>query len=184
MVEIVNHLVFADPENDDARSLQADALEQLGYRAESGQWRNFYLTAAQELRGGVNRQLSVRTLSPDMLASITIDDLMDYLAVRLNGPLAADERITIGFEFADSGDSYVVTVENGVLRHSLVDEIPAVPTVVTLNRPSFIALMMGGMPVIALTATGAVDIEGDQQALTRLLGLLDDFELWFDIVTP
>ena len=96
VVEIVNHLVFADPENDDARSLQADALEQLGYRAESGQWRNFYLTAAQELRGGVNRQLSVRTLSPDMLASITIDDLMDYLAVRLNGPLAADERITIG----------------------------------------------------------------------------------------
>ncbi len=184
VVEVVNHLVFADPENDEARSLQADALEQLGYRAESGPWRNFYLTAAQELRHGVNRQLSVRTLSPDMLASVTIDDLMDYLAVRLNGPEAAGKRISLGFEFTDTGDRIVVSVENGVMRHSHVEQMPELSTVVTLNRPSFIAMMMAGLPVVALTTTGAVDIEGDQSELSLLIGLLDDFEFWFDIVTP
>ena len=184
VVEIVNHLIFADPLNADARSLQADALEQLGYRAESGQWRNFYLTAAQELRDGVNRRLSIRTLSPDMLASITLDDLMDYLAVRLNGPEASGQRIAIGFEFTDSGDRYVLYVENGVMRHRTVEEMPGVDTTVSLNRPSFIALMMAGLPVTALTATGAVDIEGDQDALRRVLSLLDDFEFWSDIVTP
>ena len=184
VVEVVNHLVFADPANAEARFLQADALEQLGYRAESGPWRNFYLTAAQELREGVNRQISVRTLSPDMLASVTLDDLMDYLAVRLNGAEAAGESIAIGFEFTDSGDRYVMSVENGVMRHRMVEEMPSLSTTVTLNRPSFIAMMMAGLPVTALTLTGAVNIEGDQEALTRLLALLDDFEFWFDIVTP
>ncbi len=184
VVEVVNHLVFADPGNDEARSLQADALEQLGYRAESGQWRNFYLTAAQELREGVNRQLSVRTLSPDMLASVTLDDLLDYLAVRLNGPEASGEQIAIGFDFSGSGDSYVVTIENGVLRHRTAAEMPELPTTVTLNRPSFIALTMAGLPVGALKATGAIEVNGDQEALERFLSLLDNFEFWFNIVTP
>ncbi len=184
VVEVVNHLVFADPENDDARALQADALEQLGYRAESGQWRNFYLTAAQELRNGVNRRLSVRTLSPDMLASVTLDDLMDYLAVRLNGPNAAGERIVIGFRFVDSDEHYVMIVENGVLRHRRVEEMPDLPTVVSLNRPGFIAMTMAGVPVDALATTGTVDIAGDQAPLTRFIDLLDNFDFWFDIVTP
>ena len=70
------------------------------------------------------------------------------------------------------------------MRHRTVEELPAVDTSVSLNRPSFIALMMAGLPVTALTATGAVDIEGDQDALRRVLSLLDDFEFWFDIVTP
>ena len=50
VAEVVNHLVFADPDNKDARDLQADTLEQLGYQAEAGPWRNNYLTGAKELR--------------------------------------------------------------------------------------------------------------------------------------
>ena len=109
---------------------------------------------------------------------------MDYLAVRLNGPEAAGKRISLGFEFTDTGDRIVVSVENGVMRHSHVEQMPELSTVVTLNRPSFIAMMMAGLPVVALTTTGAVDIEGDQSELSLLIGLLDDFEFWFDIVTP
>ena len=54
VAEITNALVFADPENLQARYLCADALEQLGYQAESGAWRNAYLVAAFELRNGTS----------------------------------------------------------------------------------------------------------------------------------
>lgn len=47
VAQVVNHLVFADPDNEEAHALQADALEQLGYQAKSGPWRNFYLSAAK-----------------------------------------------------------------------------------------------------------------------------------------
>ena len=44
-----------EPKNQAGRDLQADALEQLGYQAENGTWRNFYLTGAMELRNGVHK---------------------------------------------------------------------------------------------------------------------------------
>jgi linear primary-alkylsulfatase len=37
--EILHKLVFADPDNTEARQLQADAYEQMGYQAEGPQWR-------------------------------------------------------------------------------------------------------------------------------------------------
>src|SRR3546814_13573213 len=71
VAEVVNHVVFAEPDNQDARNLQADALEQLGYQAESGPWRNFYLTGAKELREGVTQLPTPNTASPDIVRSMT-----------------------------------------------------------------------------------------------------------------
>ncbi len=99
VAEVVNHLVFADPDNEDARQLQADALEQLGYQAESGQWRNFYLTAASELRHGVSEGNAVRTTRADIFNALTISELFDYLAVRLNGPAASASKSRLIFCF-------------------------------------------------------------------------------------
>lgn len=184
VAEVVNHLVFADPSNVAARQLQADALEQLGYQSESGQWRNFYLTAARELRQGVNAAATPRTLSPDMISALSIDNLFDYLAVRLNGPSAAGKHLVLNFVFEDTGDSYLVTLVNGVLHHAISKQDAAADVTVTLSRPDFLAMMMAGVPVAALAATQAIDIEGDAEALTDLIALLDDFEFWFDLVTP
>src|SRR3546814_3884158 len=85
VAELVNHVVFAEPDNQDARNLQADALEQLGYQAESGPWRNFYLTGAKELREGVTQLPTPNTASPDIVRSMTPEMFFDYLGVRLNG---------------------------------------------------------------------------------------------------
>ena len=91
VAQVVNHLVFADPENEAARSLQADALEQLGYQSESGPWRNFYLSAAKELRDGVLDLPAPKTVSPDTIRATPLDMFFDLLAVRLIGPKAAGE---------------------------------------------------------------------------------------------
>ncbi|MDH3431428.1 MAG: MBL fold metallo-hydrolase, partial [Gammaproteobacteria bacterium] len=184
VAEVVNHLVFADPSNVEARQLQADALEQLGYQAESGQWRNFYLTAASELRHGVLTAGTTRTLSPDMVNALSLNDFFDYLAVRLNGPKAAGKNIVINFKFRDSGDDYLVSVVNGVLHHQPEGQSSSADATVTLTRGGLLAMAMLGQAISVLTAAGLVDIEGDAAALEQLIALLDNFEFWFNIVTP
>ena len=99
VVEVVNHVVFADPGNKAARTLQADALEQLGYQSESGQWRNFYLSGAAELRNGIFAAGTPRTVSRDLISALSPDMLFDYMAVKLNGPEAADGDLVLNFKF-------------------------------------------------------------------------------------
>ncbi len=95
VAQVVNHLVFADPDNQAARALQADALEQLGYQAESGPWRNFYLSAAKELRDGVMDLAAPKTITPDTVRATPLEMFFDLLAVRLNGPKAAGKKIIL-----------------------------------------------------------------------------------------
>ncbi|MGL5500868.1 MAG: alkyl/aryl-sulfatase, partial [Plesiomonas shigelloides] len=89
VAEVTNKVVFADPNNQAAKELNADALEQLGYQAESGPWRSAYLQGAYELRNGVPSAGGVQTASPDTIRAMTPEMLFDYLSVRLNGPKAA-----------------------------------------------------------------------------------------------
>jgi len=184
VAEVVNHLVFADPDNQQARHLQADALEQLGYQAESGQWRNFYLTAASELRNGVVRTNATRTARADMINALSLSELFDYVAVRLNGPKAAGKRVTLNFSFTDSNTTYVAKLANGVLNHKVGNASPDAVATIVLSRPAFLAMMLGGVPVESLKANGMIEVDGDEDALPEFLGLLDEFEFWFNIVTP
>ena len=184
VAEVVNHLVFADPDNAEARALQASALEQLGYQAESGQWRNFYLTGAMELRNGLPATGALQTASPDMIKALSLDSLFDYLAVKLNGPKAAGQRIAINFRFQDTGDDYLVTLANGVLHHAADPQVESADATVTLSRGGLVAMALLGQPVSALVDSGAVAVEGDVAALENLFGLLDNFDFWFNIVTP
>ena len=183
VAEVVNHVVFADPGNEAARGLQAAALEQLGYQAESGQWRNFYLTGAQELRHGISKGSTARTLSPDMLAALSISDLLDYLAVRLDGPRAAGKSTRIQLNLRDSGERYLLILENGVLRHR-IGAADNADVSLGLTREGFLAIGMLGLPVGVLVEQGAVTAEGDLSAVDELVSLLDNFDFWFDIVTP
>jgi alkyl sulfatase BDS1-like metallo-beta-lactamase superfamily hydrolase len=184
VAEVVNHLVFAEPDNEAARRLQADALEQLGYQAESGQWRNFYLTGAQELRNGVEATVTARTASPDMLGALTISDLFNYTAVRLNGEKAAGKRLQFNFEFEDSGETYLVDLSNSVLHHKRDATTASPDATLRLSRGALMALLLANAPVDALIATGSLSVDGDVAAVKSLVSVLDDFEFWFNIVTP
>lgn len=184
VAQVVNHLVFAEPDNLEARSLQADAMEQLGYRAESGPWRNFYLSGAGELRNGVSDTRSTVTASRDMINALTTDMFFDYMAVRLNGPKAAELGLRLNFVMFDSGEQHLVDVSNGVLHHKAGRFDESADATIETNRGGLLALTMAGVPLDVLTATGAISIEGDSKSLEDLLAVLDNFEFWFNIVTP
>jgi alkyl sulfatase BDS1-like metallo-beta-lactamase superfamily hydrolase len=183
VAEVVNHVVFADPGNQAARDLQASALEQLGYQAESGPWRNFYLTAAQELRHGVRQLRTPSTASPDTVRAMSAELFLDYLAVRLDGRRAGDRAITLALTMPDVGESWTLMVRNGALSHRRGAADGAQATV-TIDRPRLDDLILGVAPLTDQIARGTATVDGDEQALHDFLALLDDFEFWFDIVTP
>ena len=156
----------------------------MGYQAESGQWRNFYLTGAQELRNGVNSASTVSTVSPDMIKALTLEMIFDFLAVRLNGPDAAGKDIQLNLHFEDSDEDYLMTVRNGVLKSRAGRINQDADASIRLTRSVFIAMTLAGRPLETLIETGAVSVEGEIQSLIEFLSLLDQFEFWFNIVTP
>ena len=184
VAQVVNHLVFADPENEEARALQADALEQLGYQAESGPWRNFYLSAAKELRDGVLDLGAPKTVTPDTVRATPLDMFFDLLAVRLIGPKAAGKVITLNADFTDIDEQYLLVVKNGVLRYAKGKQAAEADATVRMTRATLDQIVLGEATAADKLATGDVRIEGDAAKLGEFLGLMDNFEFWFNIVTP
>ena len=182
VAEVVSHVVFADAENRDARELEADALEQLGYQSESGPWRNFYLMGARELRQGISGG-TLSTASPDIAAALTVEQLWDAIAVRVNGPAAWDLELAINWEFTDTGERYVLTLEHGVLTHRRGERADA-DTGVVLPREVLDAMLVGAVPPADAVASGRVAITGDAGKLAELFAVLDTPTPDFAIVTP
>ncbi len=184
VAEVVNHAVFADPSNQAAKNMQADALEQLGYQAESGPWRNFYLTGAKELREGVNKLPVPDTASPDTVKAMSLELFFDYLAMRLDSEKADGKKIVLNFDFTDQKEKYLLEMENGVLNHTLGAEDKEANASVSLARTTLDALMLKQVTLEDALEKGDIKITGDQEKLTELLSYLDNFDFWFNIVTP
>ncbi|MDE2355465.1 MAG: MBL fold metallo-hydrolase [Alphaproteobacteria bacterium] len=189
VAEVVNHLVFADPDNVAARELQADALEQLGYQAESGPWRDFYLTGAMELRNPRPAAEEPRQGALGQLRDLPADELLDSLSVRLDAARADTLDLALTLAFTDVAARFALRVENAVLRHAAISpgELPhetelAGPEV-RLSRADLIALVSGALDMAAATASGRVAGPG-AEGLAQLLACLDRFDFWFNIVLP
>ncbi len=188
VAEVVKHLVFADPKNEAALWLEADALEQLGYQAESGPWRNFYLTGAQELRGagsdsGAARRATTVT-SRDILANMSSDMLFDYLAISLDGAAASDVDMTIELEFTDRSERWLLEISNGVLRYDSERRVEDPTIFLRIDRSDFVGVLMGGSKLPKLLLQGRARLEGGLFALARFGSLFERFSPDFEIVKP
>jgi len=184
VAQAVNHVVFADPKNKKARDLQADALEQLGYQAESGPWRNFYLTGAKELREGVVKLLVGSGASADVLKAMPVSMIFDFMAVHLNGPKAAGKTIKFNWNFTDTQEQYLLVLENSVLNSFSGKQAKDADATITLKRAILDEILTGKAKPEAKIASGDIIIEGNKEKLGELLSLQDKFDPWFNIVTP
>jgi alkyl sulfatase BDS1-like metallo-beta-lactamase superfamily hydrolase len=179
----LNHVVFADGGNTEAKDLLADTYTQLGYQAESGPWRNFYLTGAKELRDGVTTGPAPNTGSADIIRGLPIEKYLDFLAMRLNHPAAADADITLNFEMPDVDQRFIVEIGNGVMNYTMDDRSDDAGASVTLDRAVLDRINLQQQTFPDAIKAGDVKIEGDPQQLLAFLGLLDSFDFWFNIVT-
>ncbi|NIJ12103.1 alkyl sulfatase BDS1-like metallo-beta-lactamase superfamily hydrolase [Saccharomonospora amisosensis] len=182
VAEVLNHVVFAEPEHEAARTLLAETYEQLGYGAENGTWRNFYLTGAHELRHGSLGSASAPAPA-DVFAQLSPTQLFDALAVRVNGPRSWDERLTVDIDFTDLHERHRLTLRNGVLSHTAAAKPSRADVLLRLPR-SALAVLASGHPGAAELADAGVPLEGDPDVLRRLMSVLDKPDPDFAIVTP
>ncbi len=183
--ELCSHAVFAEPEHAAARELHAQALEQLGYQSESAVWRNLYLVGAHELRDGPpSAPAGRRVASADVARALSIEQLWDAMGARLDGPRAWDARIVLAWDFTDVDERWTVTVENGALSTVQGRLAADAHATVTLTRVAFDAVLIGEGDGPELFASGAIAVTGDGAKLGEFLGLLDEGDPAFAIVTP
>ncbi|HEX2576808.1 MAG TPA: alkyl sulfatase dimerization domain-containing protein [Aquihabitans sp.] len=191
VAQVVNHVVFAEPGNVEARELQAAALEQLGYQAESGPWRNFYLSGAHDLRraatadgsgppgagagGGAN--------AAALLRAMTVEMIFDLLGVRLDGRRAEGEAVAIGWRFTDLDEAWTLRLEHSALNAwpALDDDVDAT---LTLSRATLTSVLADPSSLGPAMEDGSLAIDGDVGALGRLFGLLERPNPTFNIVEP
>ena len=182
-VELLNHVLFADENHAAARSLQADSMEQLGFGSENGTWRNAFLTGAYELRhGSVGTPTS--SAPGDVLGALTVAQMFDSLAIRIDGPRAWDDHLTIDWVVTDTGTVHALELRNGTLNHRTVPAATTGTTTFTLTRAALIGVLTRRLDLITALADGTVVCDGDPAVLGRLVGYIDRPDPGFAIVTP
>lgn len=184
--ELVNKAVYAYPENDQARFLQADILEQLGYQAESAGERNVFLSGAKELRDGVVQTASVKAMSPDMIYGMRVVDILDFLAVRLDGYKAAETGLefSLNFRLPDVDQKYLVELSNGRLNNLEGAEADKADIELVINRADLNKVMLKQTTLKNLIGEGKATLTGETEKLTAMSSMLDTFNPWYNIVTP
>lgn len=174
---LLDHAVFAEPGNEAAKALYADTLEQLGYGAENGTWRNFFLSGATELREG-NFGTPTVTNAPAIRAQLSPEQLFDALAITVDGPRAWDLTLAFEITLTDLDRSFRLTLRNGVLVY--VEKAPSgtAPLHLSLTKPRLIALAAGDF------GSEGVGVSGDLDVLKQLLAVLSPGDPAFEIVLP
>jgi alkyl sulfatase BDS1-like metallo-beta-lactamase superfamily hydrolase len=184
VAQVANQVVFAEPDNQAARALCADAFEQLGYQAESATWRNAYLTGARELRRGVAQLAPRSMLSPELLTAVNTSTLFDFIAVRLDPARVEGRSFVINWVLEDTGERVAQTLEHSTLTQRMDRVEPAAAASVTTPRATLVDLILRRKYVAQAVSDGVLGVKGDVALLEALFAMLDDFALMFEVVAP
>lgn len=186
VAQVCHHLVFADPADRRARDLCADALEQLGYQSESTTWRNAYLLGARELRLGAPRPTAGAQggVAPRVVAMMPMPMFLDYLAIRVNGPKAADLALRLDWVMDGEEPRHRLTLSHGALSHGPGSHGARAQAVVRSDRAALAAILSAGKSFAQALDEQLLRVDGDRQAVVALFGTLDAFSPMFNILEP
>jgi alkyl sulfatase BDS1-like metallo-beta-lactamase superfamily hydrolase len=181
-IEILNKLVYGEPEHSGGRMLLADAFEQVGYQQESPSVRNSFLAAALELRSGIPSGAAPKSTGPDLVRALSTLQFLDYLGIRLDSTVIEDAAFVMNLITPDNGESFVVELSNGALTslQGFVAEHPDLT--LTINRSDLENAMIGIAPLQQQVADGTAVLTGDASILMTLAGALSAFEPTFAIM--
>ena len=180
--EVLKHVVFADPQNSKARNLAADALEQLGYQAESGPWRNEFLVGAYELRNGLLKN-PLDLVSTDILSNLTPEMLFDYMGISMNSEKSKGKKLS--FNWIDqNGKPYGFWLEDEVLMYREGKPVEHPDAVITGDKFNFTLIAMQAVPLKEALDKGMIKIEGNTDKFKELIGCMDKFNGNFNIIEP
>jgi alkyl sulfatase BDS1-like metallo-beta-lactamase superfamily hydrolase len=180
--EILNRLVFAEPRNQPAKDLLADAFEQLGYQKESPTLRNIYLQGAYELRNGLPGGNPVRSAGPDVIRAMSTEQWLDFLGISMDPRKADGMRFTINLVTPDNGEKYLIELSNATLTNIKGEQAPKPDLTITLNRSDLNQVMMGASTFDDLVAAGKAKFAGDRKPFDQLRSLMVPFHPNFEML--
>nr|WP_245334859.1 alkyl sulfatase dimerization domain-containing protein [Bradyrhizobium mercantei] len=184
VAQVLSHVVFADPSNDRAREMLADTFEQMGYATESANWRNAYLLGAQELRQGITAMPARDRLPPETIAALRTDQLWDVLGVRVIARKAEGLVIVLNWNFTDTGETFLLTLENCALTYLSGVQSEAPDATCVLRRDALDGIIGKQVTLLDSIRSGAVTVTGDVQKLETLMSVMDSFSGTFELVEP
>ena len=184
VAELLNHLVFAEPDNKAAKALLAQTYDQMAYMAESGPWRDVYLTGALELRQGAPAAGLDLSNAIDLIEETPVDQFFELMAVMLNGPKADGETFVLNITFTDLEENYVLELENAVLHQHKGSPSPNADASIYITHALFVQMLTGGAGASDILFSDDISIEGSKLGLVKFFALLDTPEASFNIVTP
>ncbi|MEP5763208.1 MAG: alkyl sulfatase dimerization domain-containing protein [Halieaceae bacterium] len=180
--ELLDKLVFAEPQNQPAKDLLADIYEQIGYQQENTGLRNAFLAGAFELRSGIPEGASPKTSGPDMIRAMSTDLFLDFLGIRMDGKQAEGMAFKINLVTPDNGEKYIVELSNSTLTNIEGYQADDADLTLTINRADLEQTMMGVKPLAAQIEDGTATAEGDLSVLQQLGSTMVTFEMGFEIL--
>jgi alkyl sulfatase BDS1-like metallo-beta-lactamase superfamily hydrolase len=162
----------------------AQAHRQLGYQAESGPWRDIYLSAAQELESGTAEQYYDPVLNKAFVQQVPLAEFMKALSVRLHAEKAEGERLAINVLFTDQQQNFVLTVRNSVMYYQQLPAAPNADASIAVSKDLFVDLLLGQVGIQELLTTDELQVDGSVLKLLKFFSLLDGSNNNFNIVTP
>ncbi len=184
VAELLNHLVFAQPDNTAAKALLAQTYDQLAYQAESAPWRDVYLTGALELRQGAPKKGLGIANAGDLIAATPVDKFFELMAVMLNGAKADGKTFTLNIEFTDLDEVHILQLENSVLHHRTGNAATTADATIRITHPLFVNMLTGNAGIREILFSDDVSVAGSKLDLLKFFALLDRPNETFNIVTP
>jgi alkyl sulfatase BDS1-like metallo-beta-lactamase superfamily hydrolase len=184
VAQVLGHVVFAQPDNTEARELSAAAMEQLAFQAESSTWRNAYLMGAKELRQRVVPSGRRGLASTDMVRAMTLEMFFDFVGVRVNAARARGLTITVDWVFPDVNERWSSVLQHCALSYACEGRPPRADVTVTIDRSVVDEVMRQKLTMDEAAAAGRLRLDGDAQAFLRMWSVLDRFDPMFPIVDP
>ncbi len=181
-MEILNKLVYAEPQNASAKDLLAAVFEQLGYQYESASMRNVFLAAAQELRNGTGSVPAPRGTSPSLARAMTTSQWWDAVATRVDSERADGEQFVINFVTPDTGQEFVVELSGGTLTNIEGYQSNAADATIIMNRTDLHPVIMGQTTLAEQLQAGVGSVLGDSRVLLRLAAVLITFNAGFEVM--
>ena len=182
--EVLNHLVFAEPDNIAAREMLAEAYRQMAYQAESGPWRDIYLSAALELIRGSVEVNNVAMSSKAFLEQVPLQEFMKALSVKLDAEKAEGVQLKINLLFSDSDTNFVLTLRNSVMYYQQLPADSDADVTLTLTQKLFVQILLGEAGIKSLIGSDELSVDGSVLKLLKFFSLLGAAQDDFNIVLP
>jgi len=184
LAELLNHVVFSDTDNTEAKSMLAKVYDQLGYQAEAAPWRDFYLSGAYELRHGAAEKGIDPAVMKEVLEKTPVANFFDSMSVRLIGDKAVNKKLNVKVTFTDLNESHLLMLDNSVLHHKKVQADTPADATLNLTQALFVKIIIGEAGLKETLFGDDLSIEGSKLDLISFFGLLEKPTGTFNIVTP